>query len=156
MEACVDCIESAVEAHAGGAVRLELCSALKCGGLTPTPGLLRSVKKLVDIPVYVMLRNRDGDFNYTDADLEVMKSDAEDLTANGADGFVFGALKQDGSVDVRACKFISNVCRSFPMTFHRAIDVSQNVTESLESIISLGFKRVLTSGGFKTALEGNL
>ena len=154
MEVCVDCVESAVEANAGGASRLELCSSLTSGGLTPTLGLLNAVKKLINIPVFVMIRNREGDFNYSNNDLEVMKNDAKSLLECGVDGVVFGALNKDGTVDVEACKSLVDVCAPLPMTFHRAVDASKNLHESIQRIISLGFKRVLTSGGKHNASKG--
>ena len=156
MEVCVDCVESAWQAYEGKANRLELCSSLLSGGLTPTPGLLKKVRTLVSIPVHVMLRNREGDFNYSLDELEIMKHDAENLKNVGVDGFVFGALKVDGSVNQEAYDFMFETLKGFPVTFHRAFDMSANLHESLEDIISLGCERVLTSGGKPSAHEGNI
>ncbi|ESO05813.1 hypothetical protein HELRODRAFT_159889 [Helobdella robusta] len=155
MEVCVDCIDSAVEAECGGAKRVELCSSLISGGLTPSLGLLLTVKKLIKIPVFVMVRAREGDFNYSRYELDCMLIDAKLLKDNGADGFVFGCLRPDGSIDVECCQELIDVCKPHPLTFHRAIDVSSNPVSNLKILISLGFDRVLTSGGEYTALEGS-
>jgi len=150
----VDNIESASNAFTGGAIRIELCSSLALGGLTPSIGFLKTVKQLVSIPVFVMIRPRDGDFLYTDLELQIMRQDIESLKASGADGFVFGLLNSDGSVDKKRTKELVDICRPLPVTFHRAIDVSRDVLESLEDVISVGCERVLTSGGKPTACEG--
>ncbi|KAJ9590926.1 hypothetical protein L9F63_016024 [Diploptera punctata] len=155
MEVCVDSVESALNAYHGGASRLELCAALSEGGLTPTPGLLRIVKSIVTIPVFVMLRLRaGGDFVYTQQEIEVMKNDATVLKDWGADGFVFGALTPSGSVDEKACREIMNIVSPMPITFHRAFDVCIDVHEALPVIIKLGFSRILTSGQELSAEKG--
>ncbi|XP_046384577.1 copper homeostasis protein cutC homolog [Ischnura elegans] len=154
MEVCIDCVESAVNAFRGGAARIELCSALSEGGLTPTPGLLRQVKALVNIPLFVMIRPRRGDFYYSDDEGNVMLQDLMVLKECGADGFVFGALEHDGSVNRSLCGKLVDLASPLPCTFHRAFDVSKDAVESLESLISLGFKRLLTSGQCNSALEG--
>lgn len=154
MEVCVDNIQSAINAEAGGATRIELCTALSEGGLTPTVGFLRSVKHLVKIPIFVMLRPRRGHFVYTDEEIECMKYDATHLKEAGADGFVFGILNSDNTVNIAACADLLNVTRPLPCTFHRAFDVVRDPERSLRSLIELGFTRLLTSGQAKTAAEG--
>lgn len=155
MEVCVDSVDSAVNACRGGAKRIELCASLAEGGTTPSVGMLRVVKSLAKkVPVFVMIRPRPGDFLYSEYEMDVMKTDLKILKENGADGFVFGVLQKDGSIDKERCQELVDQSRPLPVTFHRAIDVTQNILQSLEDVISLGCERVLTSGGEATALEG--
>lgn len=156
MEATVDSVTSAVNAARGGASRIELCSALGEGGLTPSVGLLKVVKSLVvDIPVFVMIRPRRGtDFAYTEDEIKVMKKDVSVLKDAGADGFVFGVLTPDGDVNELVCEELLQLCRPLPVTFHRAFDVTRDPVQSLEIIIKLGFTRILTSGQSLSADSG--
>jgi copper homeostasis protein len=155
MEVCVDSVESALNAYNGGACRLELCASLSEGGLTPTPGMLRIIKSIVTIPVFVMLRPRGGDdFVYSYHEVEVMKNDASVLKDWGADGFVFGALTPSGEIDKETCREIMGIVSPLPATFHRAFDVCRDIHMALPTIIELGFSRILTSGQESTALEG--
>ncbi|XP_049808077.1 copper homeostasis protein cutC homolog [Schistocerca nitens] len=155
MEVCVDNVESAVNAAAGGASRLELCSALSEGGLTPTKGLLTIIKRLVSIPVFVMLRPRKGsDFVFSADELEAIYTDALVLREAGADGFVFGALTHGGDVDIAACRRVLEIASDKPVTFHRAFDVTCEPYGALETIIDLGFSRLLTSGQASSAEKG--
>lgn len=118
-EACVDSLESARNAYKGGAHRLELCSSLSLGGLTPTIGLVKAVKTYVNIPAFAMIRPRDGDFVYDEDELTVMEEDVKGLKERGVDGFVFGVLKSDGSVDQEACHRLLRLAEPLPCTFHR-------------------------------------
>ncbi|XP_057338584.1 copper homeostasis protein cutC homolog [Microplitis mediator] len=154
MEICIDSIESAKNAIKGGASRLEACSALSEDGLTPTPGLIRFIKNYSNVPVYAMIRIRAGNFVYSEEEKEAMLYDLKILDSIGADGFVFGALKADNSVDVDVCKEIINAAKFKPVTFHRAFDEVADPFEALEQVIGLGFARVLTSGQKNTAPEG--
>lgn len=154
MEVCVDSVESAINAERGGAGRLELCSSLLEGGITPSLGLLQVVKQYVRIPVYVMIRPRGGDFLYSDRELEVMRKDIEMMKSHGADGVVFGALTEDGRVDAELCMELLALSRPLPATFHRAFDMVHDPVVALETVITLGFERVLTSGLDSTVLEG--
>ncbi|XP_072335795.1 copper homeostasis protein cutC homolog isoform X3 [Scyliorhinus torazame] len=142
MEVCVDSVESAVNAERGGASRIELCSGLMEGGITPSSGLLQVVKQYVRIPVFAMIRPRGGDFLYSDSEIEVMKADIKMAKANGADGTVFGVLTTDGRVNTEVCMDLI------------AFDMVHDPTTVLECLISMGFERVLTSGCDSTALEG--
>eukprot|EP00064_Thunnus_orientalis_P021843 superscaffoldBa00006903_g22011 len=142
MEVCVDSVESAVNAERGGAGRLELCSSLLEGGLTPSVGLLQVVKQYVKIPIYAMIRPRGGDFLYSDLEVEVMRKDIELMKSHGADGLVLGALTEDGRVDAELCMELL------------AFDMVHDPTVALETLVSLGFQRVLTSGCDSSALEG--
>ncbi|NXJ79020.1 CUTC protein, partial [Trogon melanurus] len=154
MEVCVDSVESAVNAERGGAGRIELCAGLVEGGTTPSMGLLQVVKQCVRVPVFVMIRPRGGDFLYSDREVEVMKADIRLAKLHGADGLVFGALTEDGRIDTELCTALLAVCRPLPVTFHRAFDMVHDPLVALETLISLGFERVLTSGCDSSALEG--
>lgn len=156
MEATVDNVTSAINAVRGGASRIELCSALGEGGLTPSIGLLKVVKSLlVDVPVFVMIRPRRGtDFVYSEDEILVMKTDVNNLKDAGADGFVFGVLTPEGDVDELVCAELLQLCKPLPVTFHRAFDVTRDPVQSLEVIIKLGFTRVLTSGQSLSAERG--
>ncbi|XP_056903357.1 copper homeostasis protein cutC homolog isoform X1 [Takifugu flavidus] len=164
IEVCVDSVESAVNAERGGAGRLELCSSLTEGGLTPSLGLLQVLKQYVKIPVYVMIRPRGGDFLYSDQEVQVMRKDIELMKKHGADGLVLGALTEDGQVDAELCMELLAAARPLPVTFHRAspllltfvkaFDMARDPVGTLEMLVSLGFQRVLTSGCDTSALEG--
>ncbi|XP_061083331.1 copper homeostasis protein cutC homolog isoform X1 [Conger conger] len=162
MEVCVDSVESAINAERGvgslsvfaGAGRIELCSSLQEGGITPSIGLLKVVKQYTRIPVYAMIRPRGGDFLYTDREVEVMRMDMDLMKGSGADGLVLGALTEDGRVDAELCMELLAACRPLPVTFHRAFDMVRDPSAALETLVSLGFERVLTSGCDCSALEG--
>ncbi|XP_029465943.1 copper homeostasis protein cutC homolog isoform X1 [Rhinatrema bivittatum] len=154
MEVCVDSVESAVNAERGGAGRIELCSSLLEGGITPSMGVLQVVKQYIQIPVFVMIRPRGGDFLYSDREVEVMKADIRHAKIHGADGLVFGALTEDGRIDTELCMELLAVSRPLPVTFHRAFDMVHDPLVAIETLISLGFERVLTSGCDSSALEG--
>lgn len=154
MEVCVDNLESAINAESGGAMRIELCLALSEGGLTPTVGLLKAVKRKVKIPIFVMIRPRGGDFVYSNDEVEIMMEDINILKDNGADGFVTGILTSSGKVDVKNCIKLLKLTEGLPVTFHRAFDKVNSPQESLEEIIALGFQRILTSGLQSSASQG--
>ena len=154
MEVCIDSVESALNAESGGASRVELCGNLVEGGTTPTVGMLRTIKHKTKIPVYVMIRPRGGDFAYSGDEFQTMKEDLGILKENGADGFVFGILTPEGDIDEHKCQELVELSQPHPVTFHRAFDVARDPSKALETLISLGFSRVLTSGQDSTALEG--
>ena len=153
-EACCGSAEDVIEAAKGGAQRVELNSSLFHGGLTPTVGTLRVVKRHTDIPVMCMVRPREGGFCYTPIEFEVMLEDARALLENGADGIVFGFLHPDGTVDVERTKRMLEVIGDKPSVFHRAIDVVPDVFAALDALIELGVTRVLTSGQMPTVPQG--
>jgi len=138
--------DDAVTAARYGADRLELCASYSEGGLTPGTGLLKVVKQYVDIPVFVMLRPVGGQFYYSKIDLEVMAEELKVLKSFGADGFVFGILKSDRTVNIEACEKLINLAGELPCTFHRAFDEVSAPFKALQEIKELGFKRILTSG----------
>jgi copper homeostasis protein len=154
VEACVDSVASAVAAERGGAGRLELCDNLFDGGTTPSAGMISAVKAAVHIPVFVIIRPRGGGFFYSDAELGVMRLDIEAARMLGADGIVLGALTADSQVATESMRALLDSAGSLPSTFHRAFDLTPDLGKSLETIMALGVKRVLTSGGAAKALDG--
>jgi copper homeostasis protein len=154
LEAPVFNLQASLEAAQLGIDRLELCANFPEGGETPSAGMLRFLKREIDIPIFVMIRPRGGNFVYSPKELLVMKQDIQLLGDLGADGFVFGALDAQGSVNESACESLLRAAESKPCTFHRAFDASADLTGSLEKIIQLGFHRVLTSGGENSIEEG--
>jgi len=154
LEAPVFNLQAALEAAKFGIDRLELCSNFPEGGETPSAGMLRFLKSEVDIPVFVMIRPRGGDFVYSQKEQIVMKQDIQLLTEFGADGFVFGVLDEKGLVNEAACEMLLRAAGDKPCTFHRAFDASADLDDSLKKIIHLGFERILTSGGKNTLTEG--
>jgi copper homeostasis protein len=153
-EVCVDSVESAEAAQLGGADRIELCSALGEGGLTPSLGLMEVTRERLRIPIAAMVRPRAGDFHATPAEFEVMRRDLLALKARGADLIVFGLLLPDGTIDVERSRELIALARPLPVTFHRAFDMTRDARASLETLIELGCERVLTSGQEKSVLEG--
>jgi copper homeostasis protein len=157
LEICVDSVESAVAAELGGAQRVELCSALSEGGLTPSLGLIRAVRSRIGIGVYVMIRPRGGDFLYSDEEFSIMREDVAYAAEAGANGAVFGLLTADGNVDgARTAELVEAAqSASMEVTFHRAIDMARDLESSLEDVVRTGAHRVLTSGGAQTAVLGS-
>ena len=152
----MDSIRSARAAIDGGADRLEVCTCMPAGGLTPSIGLLRGIRDLdPDVPIMVMIRPRPGDFVYCELDVQQMLQEIESVKQAGlADGFVTGVLTPDGSVDEENCAKLVAACHPLPVTFHRAFDLTADAVDAMESIISLGFARILTSGQSKSAKAG--
>ncbi len=153
-EVCIDTVESALAAEAGGASRVELCSALGEGGLTPSLGLLQVVRSRIRIPIAAMVRPRAGDFCYSDDEFEVMRQDVASFKQSGADMIVLGLLQPDGTIDADRTRQLIELARPLPVTFHRAFDMTKDARTSLETLIQLGCDRVLTSGQEKSVLEG--
>jgi copper homeostasis protein len=154
LEICVDSLASARAAIAGGADRLELCSALLAGGLTPYEGLLRQIRAESDIPVRCLMRPRPGDFLYTPEELELMQSQIRGLKAAGANGFVIGCLTADGDLDMAAMKPLVDACDGLGITLHRCIDVSRDIFQTYRDAQLLGIDTVLTSGGAASCSAG--
>jgi copper homeostasis protein len=154
METPVYTVEAAIAAQNAGVDRIELCADYGEGGTTPSLGMLVQLKKHLEIPVFVMIRPRGGDFLYTALEFSVMRDDIQLMKERGADGFVFGILDNQGRVNEKSCRELVQLAAPLPCTFHRAIDVSRDILGSLEQIIACGFKRVLSSGGKPSVGQG--
>ena len=155
-EICCGSLESALNAQEAGADRVELCSALALGGITPSYGVMEQARKRLKMDINVLIRPRHGDFLYEPEEVAVMISDIQACARIGVDGVVIGALDPYGNVDMDSCRAMVAVARhlGLSVTFHRAIDRARDITEALEDVIALGVDRVLTSGGKPTAQEG--
>lgn len=154
LEVCVDSLSSARHAIAGGAHRLELCSALAVGGLTPYTALLRQIRAESDIPIRCLMRHRAGDFLYPAEELELLRLQILELKAAGADGFVIGCLTPEGRLDTRSMRPLVDACGGCGITLHRAIDVSADLEQTYRDAMSLGIDTVLTSGGASSCTAG--
>lgn len=154
IEICLEDIASVIAAEQGGADRVELCSDLFEGGLTPTLGTFRTCKAHSQIPLNVMIRPRGGDFCYSDLEFEAMLEEVRIFKSEGANAVVFGILREDGEIDTERSARLIEVARPLPVTFHRAFDMTPEAHRSLKTLIELGVDRVLTSGLEPTVPEG--
>ncbi len=155
LEICCGSIDDAIQAERGGADRIELCSALFLGGLTPSLGTVQETKARVKIPVIVMVRPRGGGFCYTDAEFATMERDARLAIEHGADGVVFGILRRDGTIDLERTRRISQIIgHDRQSVFHRAFDVTPDPLAAVDQLVDLGITRILTSGQQNTVGEG--
>ena len=154
VEAAVETLEDALAAKRAGADRIELCANLGVGGITPSALLIPAVVQQVQLPVFVMIRPRGGDFVYAADEIDAMIEDIDRARPLGIAGIVTGALRSDGSVDVDSMRRLMNPAAGLPVTFHRAFDHAANRREALEQVMELGASRVLTSGGAATAVDG--
>jgi copper homeostasis protein len=154
LEICVDSLASARAAIAGGADRLELCSALAVGGLTPYPALLRQIRAESDIELRCLMRHRAGDFLYSPEELELLRLQILELKEAGADGFVIGCLTPMGELDKDAMKPLVEACGDCSITLHRCIDVSADLAQTYRDAMSLDIDTILTSGGASSCSLG--
>ena len=154
-EICTDSLEGAIAAGKYGAKRIELCAALSVGGLTPNLGLIQQCVEKADVEVHVMIRHKEGDFNYEPDDLELMKVDIEAAKRVGAHGVVFGILDENYEVSYLNRELIAFAkTLHLEVTFHRAFDFVKDYHKAIEKIIEFGADRLLTSGLKPTAEEG--
>jgi len=153
LEVCVEDASGLQAAIAGGAGRIELCSALALGGLTPSPGLMAEAAR-APIPVMAMIRPRAGGFVWSTEDLRQMKADIAAARQAGLAGVVLGASRPDGRLDEWMLTTLLNEADGIDTTLHRCFDLTPDKTQALETAIHLGFRRILTSGGAATAPEG--
>ena len=146
--------ESALIAQENGADRIELCENMKLGGTTPNYILVLKVREQLAIKMNVIIRPRGGDFVYSDEEIVEMKQDIKQFKKLKVDGFVFGILNPDGSVNVEQNKELVKLASPLDCTFHRAFDEVKDVEQSLQDVIDCGFKTILTSGQGETVVEG--
>lgn len=154
LEVCIDSIESALAAERGGAHRIELCSDLPEGGVTPSAGLIAAVRQMVSIELSVLIRPRPGDFWYSNDEMEVMRRDIATAKQLGADCVVLGILELNGRVDKARTRELVHLAAPAKVTFHRAFDMSSDLLRSLDDLQATGVHCVLTSGGKQSAADG--
>lgn len=147
-------LESATLAQKAGADRVELCANVSVGGTTPSIEIIQQGRKNLTIDIYVMIRPRGGNFVYSEAEFQQMKSEIENIKKLGVNGFVFGILNLDKTINVNQNKTLVELAKPFPCSFHRAFDAVSNYEQALEDVISCGFSTLLTSGTFSNVMEG--
>ncbi|MBR0263595.1 MAG: copper homeostasis protein CutC [Prevotella sp.] len=154
LEVCTGSLQSVMAAVEGGAERIELCSALSLDGLTPSLGLLKTIRSMYPtLKIHVLIRPREGDFVYSEEEVRIMEEDIK-ASLPYADGIVIGALDAEGNIDIETTRRLVAASEGKPVTFHRAFDVCRDPSAALEQIISLGCQRILTSGQQPKAEQG--
>jgi copper homeostasis protein len=153
-ELCAESIDACLTAREGGANRIELCTALSEGGLTPSHGLIREAVQRSGLPVHVLLRPRGGDFVYSDAEFDVMCEDLRHMRSLGVSGVVLGLLHADGTVEIERTRELVVMAALLEVTFNRAFDYTASLEQALEDVIATGCRRVLTSGGERDVVSG--
>ena len=153
-EACVESFEKALEAQNHGANRIELCENLVVGGTTPSYGTVKVCLEKLNIPIFPMIRARGGNFIYSKDEIEIMKEDIKIFKELGVKGLVLGCLTSDNKIDLELTKELVDLAYPMEVTFHKAIDEIQNPLDYIDDLVNIGIKRILTSGGKATALEG--
>ena len=154
VEVCANSLESALNAQLAGAHRIELCSELPLGGITPSYGLIKKVREALSIPVHVLIRPRSGDFFYSDMEFQTMLEDIAICTSLGVDGIVSGVLGPDLSVDWDRTKALFKAAGNCSFTFHRAFDLVNNPLDTFVQIQEMGIQTLLTSGQARSAMDG--
>ena len=154
LEICASSFQSALNAQQAGAHRIELCTELGVGGLTPSYGLLRRVMEELTIPVNVLIRPRSGDFTYSAKELAIMKEDIQLCKELGCAGVVVGILKKDLTIDEEKTKELLGLARPLSVTFHRAFDWTTDPSLALDQLVEIGVDRILSSGQATSAPSG--
>jgi copper homeostasis protein len=154
VEVCANSLQSALNAQDGGAHRVELCSSLLLGGLTPAPSTLLMARAMLEIELFAMIRPREGDFFYSDLEFEQMKEDILFCKDAGCNGVVFGILKPDGTIDLERTSELVELAYPMEVTFHRAFDMCKEPMKALEDVIKSGARRILTSGNRPEVIDG--
>lgn len=154
LEICANSYQSAKNAQQAGAHRIELCSELAIGGITPNYGLLKQVSENLSIKTFVLIRPRSGNFAYSNNEFEIMKSNIELCKKLGFSGIVSGVLNTDNTIDLKRTKALIKHSKPMQFTFHRAFDWTPNPEEALKELIALGVNRILTSGQSTSAEKG--
>jgi copper homeostasis protein len=153
-ELCAESVEAARAGEFGGADRIELCSHLSVGGVTPDLSLIAATTRALSIPVHILIRPRSGDFVFSSEEFELMKDQIQQAKQAGAGGVAVGVLRLDGSVDIERSRELVNFSRPLNVTFHRAFDETVDLSEALEAVIETGADCLLTSGGATDVLAG--
>lgn len=154
LEICASSYQSAINAQQAGAHRIELCSELAVGGLTPSYGLIKQVVEKLSIPVFILVRPRSGNFTYSNSEFDIMKHNIQLCKDLGCAGIVSGVLNEDNTIDFKRTQELIKCSKPLPFTFHRAFDWTPNPTKALKELIDLGVQRILTSGQESSAEKG--
>ncbi|MFT5958894.1 MAG: copper homeostasis protein [Polaribacter sp.] len=154
LEICANSYQSALNAQSAGADRIEICSELSVGGVTPSYGVLKKVSKEINIPIHVLIRPRSGDFCYSDIEFDAMKEDIQICVKLGFNGIVSGVLNPDNSIDINRTKELIKISKPLSFTFHRAFDCAMHPKKALEELMDLKVDRILTSGQKEKAIDG--
>ena len=154
LEACCDSLQSCLNAQKGGAWRVELCSALELGGLTPSSATIQLATQYTTMPIMVLIRPRVGDFFYSRYEIQTIRREIDNCKAMGATGVVIGLTEDDGTVPMKSLRDLVQAARPMEVTFHRAFDLTPNPFEATETIIEAGCDRILTSGQQVRAEQG--
>ena len=154
IEVCAESYEYAVKAEKAGSDRIELCKDLRLDGLTPDLEIAKKTINKLNIPVFILIRPREGDFNYSNEEYELMKVDIEKFKEMGCKGIVSGVLNEDETIDLERTKELVELSRPLEFTFHRAFDIVQDPFKEIENLIDIGVNRLLTSGQKDKAIDG--
>ena len=154
LEVCVDTIQAAILAEKAGADRIELCSALDVGGVTPSGPLIAGVRNAINVPLIVLIRSRAGDFFFEDLEYELMVQEAKQAIELGADGIAIGGLMASRQLNIPFLRSVVNALPKCQLVMHRAFDLVCEPAIALEELVKLGFTRILTSGGPAMAIDG--
>jgi len=154
LEACVENINEALLAESLGANRIELCDYLRVGGTTPSAGTIAIARKLLQIPIMVLIRPRGGSFIYSSNEIEIMKQDIRICKDIGVNGVVLGVLTKEKTVDIELLHKLTTLARPLEITFHKAIDETEDILHEFKKLMECDIDRTLTSGGEKTAFLG--